>query len=127
MARLFGVNIPDEKKVKISLTYIFGIGRKRAMDILEATKIDPEKRTKDLTEEELAKIRSFIEANYKVEGALRQEIKDNINRLKEIRCYRGIRHIIGLPVRGQRTRRNARTWKGKAIPVGGLNPKVSKK
>lgn len=127
MARLFGVNIPDEKKVKISLTYIFGIGRKRAMDILEATKIDPEKRTKDLTEEELAKIRSYIEANYKVEGALRQEIKDNINRLKEIRCYRGIRHIIGLPVRGQRTRRNARTWKGKAIPVGGLNPKVSKK
>lgn len=127
MARLFGVNIPDEKKVKISLTYIFGIGRKRAMDILEATKIDPEKRTKDLTEEELARIRSHIEANYKVEGALRQEIKDNINRLKEIRCYRGIRHIIGLPVRGQRTRRNARTWKGKAIPVGGLNPKVSKK
>ena len=127
MARLFGVNIPDEKKVKISLTYIFGIGRKRAMDILEATKIDPEKRTKDLTEEELARIRSHIEANYKVEGALRQEIRDNINRLKEIRCYRGIRHIIGLPVRGQRTRRNARTWKGKAIPVGGLNPKVSKK
>lgn len=127
MARLFGVNIPDEKKVKISLTYIFGIGRKRAMDILEATKIDPEKRTKDLTEEELARIRSYIEANYKVEGALRQEIRDNINRLKEIRCYRGIRHIIGLPVRGQRTRRNARTWKGKAIPVGGLNPKVSKK
>ncbi len=127
MARLFGVNIPDEKKVKIALTYIYGIGQKRAADVLKAVKIDPEKRTRELSEEELAKIRSYIETNYKVEGTLRQEVKENIQRLKEIRCYRGIRHIVGLPVRGQRTRHNARTWKGKAVPVGGLNPKVTKK
>ncbi len=127
MARLFGVNIPDEKKVKISLTYIYGIGYKRAMDILTALKIDPEMRTKELSEEQLAKIRKYIEANYKVEGALRQEVKENIQRLKEIRAYRGVRHIIGLPVRGQRTRHNARSHKGRALPVGGLNPKVTKK
>ncbi len=127
MARLFGVNIPDEKKIKISLTYIYGIGPKKALDILKAVKIDPEVRTKDLSEEELAKIRSFIEANYKVEGALRQEIKENIQRLKEIRSYRGVRHIVGLPVRGQRTRHNARSVKGKAAPVGGLNVKITKK
>ena len=127
MARLFGVNIPDNKKIKISLTYVYGIGPKFAQDILKAVKIDPEKRTSELTETDIAKIRTYIEANYKVEGVLRQEIKEHIQRLKDIRCYRGVRHIIGLPVRGQRTRHNARSVKGKAMAVGGLKVKITKK
>ena len=126
MLRLFGVNLPENKAIKIALTYVYGIGNTRAMQILKATGIDPDKRVKDISEAEAAKIRSYIEQNYTVEGDLRRQIKENINRLKRIRCWRGIRHMIGLPVRGQRTRRNARSHKGKARPVAGLNIKATK-
>lgn len=113
MARIAGVDLPLNKRVEIALTYIFGIGKTRSKQILEATGVDPNKRVKDLTDEEIGKIRDFIEENYKVEGALRTEIAMNIKRLKDIKCYRGMRHIKGLPVRGQRTKTNARTRKGK--------------
>ncbi len=112
MPRILGVNIPDNKKLKISLTYVFGIGRSRAQDILKRTKIDGEKRAKDLSSEELNKIKGDIEKNYKVEGELRQEINNSIKRLKNIECYRGVRHKKGLPVRGQRTQSNSRTVRG---------------
>lgn len=112
MPRVAGVNIPDNKPTWIALTYIFGIGKYSAKKICEACKIDPAKRAKDLTEEELSRINKEIESNYTVEGQLRRQIAQNIARLKEIKCYRGIRHRLGLPVRGQRTRTNARTRKG---------------
>ena len=112
MARIAGVDLPRNKRIEIALTYIFGIGRSRAKKILEATGVDPDIRTKDLTEEDINKIRKFIDENYKVEGELRKEISQNIKRLIEIGCYRGLRHKKGLPVRGQRTRTNARTRKG---------------
>lgn len=113
MARIAGREIPGNKAVFIGLTYIFGIGRHNAMQIVEKAKIDPSKKVKDLTEDDLAKIRDIIEENYKVEGDLRTEVALNIKRLIEIGSYRGHRHKIGLPVRGQRTRTNARSWKGK--------------
>jgi len=112
MARIAGVDLPRNKRIEIALTYIFGIGRSRAKKILEATGVDPDIRTKDLSEEDINKIRKFIDENYKVEGELRKEISQNIKRLIEIGCYRGLRHKKGLPVRGQRTRTNARTRKG---------------
>lgn len=112
MARIAGVDIPNDKRVLISLTYIFGIGRTSAKQILEKTEIDPSRRVKDLTEEETIKIRNVIENDYKVEGALRTEVSFNIKRLMDINCYRGQRHKRGLPVRGQRTSTNARTRKG---------------
>ena len=112
MARVVGVEIPNNKKVWVGLTYIYGIGRSRAFEILEGTGIDPEKRVKDLTEEEIGKINKFIQEHYKVEGELRTEVQRNIKRLIDIGCYRGVRHKIGLPVRGQKTRSNARTRKG---------------
>ncbi len=127
MLRLFGVNLPEKKAIWVALTYIYGIGRTRALTICRETGIDPNKKVKDITEEEAAKIRTFIEANYTVEGDLRQKVKEDIERLKRIRCWRGIRHMIGLPVRGQRTRHNARSHKGKARPVAGLNVKTSPK
>ncbi|MBR1581446.1 MAG: 30S ribosomal protein S13 [Bacilli bacterium] len=111
MARIVGVDIPNDKPVKISLTYIYGIGRSTALDILEKCKIDGGKRVKDLTEEEMTLIRNEV-SHYKVEGDLRRETMMNIKRLSEIGCYRGIRHRRGLPVRGQRTKTNARTRKG---------------
>lgn len=111
MPRLAGVDLPEKKKVKISLTYIHGIGRSRAKEIAEATGIDPDKRVHDLTEAEVAKLRNEIDS-YPVEGDLRRKVKADIQRLKDIDCYRGRRHKTGLPVRGQRTRSNARTWKG---------------
>lgn len=126
MARITGVLVPDNKKIKISLRYIYGIGPKKAMDILSASKIDPEMRTSEITEEQVKKIQNYIEANFLVEGQLKQETKENIRRLKDVKSYRGIRHILGLPVRGQRTRHNARTRKGRNAAVGGLNPKVTK-
>ncbi|ADY72876.1 30S ribosomal protein S13 [Desulfurobacterium thermolithotrophum DSM 11699] len=119
MARIAGVDIPDNKKVPYSLAYIYGIGIKTGFKICEEAGIDPEKRVKDLTEEEIAKIRKIIETEYKVEGDLRKEIAMNIKRLMEIGCYRGIRHRLGLPVRGQRTRTNARTRKGPRKTVAG--------
>ena len=112
MARIAGVDIPDNKKVPYSLAYIYGIGIKSGFKICEKAGIDPEKRVKELTEEEIAKLRKIIENEYKVEGDLRKEIAMNIKRLIEIGCYRGVRHRLGLPVRGQRTRTNARTRKG---------------
>lgn len=112
MARISGVDLPREKRVEIGLTYIFGIGRKTASDIVAATGINPDTRVKDLTEEEVSKLREYIDRNVKVEGDLRRETAFDIKRLVEIGCYRGVRHRKGLPVRGQRSKTNARTRKG---------------
>ena len=117
MARIAGVDIPNQKRVEIALTYIYGIGRKSANDILVKTGINPDTRAKDLTEEEVAKLRDEIESSYTVEGDLRRDTALNIKRLVEINCYRGIRHRKGLPVRGQRTKTNARTRKGPAKTI----------
>ena len=117
MARIAGVDIPNNKRVEIALTYIYGIGRKSANDILAATGVNPDTRAKDLTEEEIAKLRDVIENSYTVEGDLRREVSLNIKRLVEVNCYRGIRHRKGLPVRGQRTKTNARTRKGPAKTI----------
>ena len=112
MARIAGVDLPREKRVEIGLTYIFGIGRTRSNEILAKTGINPDTRVRDLTDDEIAKLRDTIEKGYTVEGDLRREVALNIKHLTEIRCYRGIRHRMGLPVRGQRTKTNARTRKG---------------
>ena len=117
MARIAGVDIPNQKRVEIVLTYIYGIGRKSANDILAKTGLNPDTRAKDLTEEEVAKLRDVIENEYTVEGDLRREVGLNIKRMQEINCYRGIRHRKGLPVRGQRTKTNARTRKGPAKTI----------
>ena len=119
MARLLGVDLPRDKRMEIALTYIFGIGRTRSVEALTATAIDVNKRTKDLTDEELVQLRDYIEANYKVEGDLRREVAADIRRKIEIGAYQGIRHRRGLPVRGQRTRTNARTRKGPKRTVAG--------
>ena len=121
MARIAGVDIPNNKRVEIALTYIYGIGRKSANDILVKTGINPDTRAKDLTEEEVAKLRDEIENSYTVEGDLRREVALNIKRMVEINCYRGIRHRKGLPVRGQRTKTNARTRKGPAKTIENKN------
>ena len=112
MARIAGIDLPREKRVEIGLTYIYGIGRKSANDILKAAEINPDTRVKDLTEAEEAALRDIIDKNYTIEGDLRREVAMNIKRLTEIGCYRGVRHRRGLPVRGQRTKTNARTHKG---------------
>ena len=117
MARISGVDIPNNKRIEYALTYIYGIGLKSSQDILAKTGIDPDTRAKDLTEDDIAKLRDEIENSYKVEGALRREVAHNIKRLVEINCYRGIRHRKGLPVRGQRTKTNARTRKGPAKTI----------
>ena len=117
MARISGVDIPNAKRVEVALTYIYGIGPKSASDILAKTGIDPDKRAKDLTEDDIAKLRDEIENNYTVEGDLRRDVALNIKRMVEINCYRGIRHRKGLPVRGQRTKTNARTRKGPAKTI----------
>ena len=119
LARINGVDLPREKRVEIGLTYIFGIGRTRATKICAETGVDPSTRVKDLTEDEVTKIRDFIDANYTTEGDLRREVRQNVSRLMEIGCYRGLRHRKGLPVRGQRTHTNARTRKGKKRQIGG--------
>jgi small subunit ribosomal protein S13 len=124
-ARIAGVNIPTEKKVKISLTYIFGIGYTRASEVLAAAEVDPEKRVKDLTEAEVNKLREIVEKKFVVEGDLKREIVGNIKRMKEIGCYRGIRHIKGLPVRGQTTKRNSRTVRGNVRKTMGSGRKPS--
>ncbi len=118
MARIAGVDLPREKRVEIGLTYIFGIGRPTADLILKTTGINPDTRVKDLTEEEVSKIRDYIEHNLQVEGDLRRDVSLNIKRLMEIGCYRGVRHRRGLPVRGQSSKRNARTRKGPKKTVG---------
>jgi small subunit ribosomal protein S13 len=119
MARIAGVDLPRDKRVEIALTYIFGIGRTTSNRILAATGINPDTRVRDLTEEEVSKLRDYIDKNLKVEGDLRREVALNIKRLIEIGCYRGIRHRKGLPVRGQRTKTNARTRKGPRRTVAG--------
>ncbi|MBQ1995799.1 MAG: 30S ribosomal protein S13 [Clostridia bacterium] len=112
MARISGVDLPRDKRIEIALTYIYGIGRKTASDIIAATGINPDTRVKDITEDEVSKLREYIDRNVKVEGDLRRETAFDIKRLIEIGCYRGIRHRKGLPVRGQRSKTNARTRKG---------------
>lgn len=112
MARISGVDLPNDKRVEIGLTYIYGIGRVSSNKILAATGINPDTRVKDLTENDIAAIRKYIEANYVVEGEKRKDVALDIKRLKEIRCYRGLRHIANLPVRGQSSKQNARTRKG---------------
>jgi len=117
LARIVGVDLPKHKSLGIALTYIFGIGRTTALKICEATGVDPSTRVSDLTDDQVRKIRENIQQNYKVEGALKAEINMNIKRLIDIGCYRGIRHKMGLPVRGQRTSTNARTRKGRRRSV----------
>ena len=119
MARIAGVNIPTKKRVIVGLTYIHGIGRTASEKILTATKIPQDRRVADLTDDEIAKIRDEIDANHTVEGDLRREVAMNIKRLMNLGCYRGLRHRKGLPVRGQRTKTNARTRKGKAVAIAG--------
>ena len=119
MARLAGVDLPRDKRMEIALTYIFGIGRTRSLEILERTGISPDLRTKDLTDEQLTVLRDDIEGNYKVEGDLRREIQGDIRRKIEIGSYQGLRHRRGLPVHGQRTKTNARTRKGPKRTVAG--------
>ena len=119
MARIAGVDIPNNKRVEIALTYIYGIGRTVADEILAATGINPDTRVKDLTESDVSKLREYIDHNLKVEGDLRREVSLNIKRLMEIGCYRGVRHRRGLPVRGQNTKQNARTRKGPKKQVAG--------
>ncbi|HDI51766.1 30S ribosomal protein S13 [candidate division KSB1 bacterium] len=126
MARIAGIDLPKNKRIETALTYIYGIGLPTSRKVLQAVDVDPDKRVNELSEEEAAKIRSFIDANLKVEGALRMEVNMNIKRLKDIGCYRGLRHRRGLPVRGQRTHTNARTRKGRRPPIGGKK-KATKK
>ena len=118
MARIAGIDLPKEKRVEIGLTYIYGIGATRAKKICAETGVNPDTRVRDLTEEEVVKLRDNIDANYTVEGDLRRETAQNIKRLMEIGCYRGLRHRKGLPVRGQRTHTNARTRKGPRRQIG---------
>ena len=119
MARISGVDLPRDKRVEIGLTYILGIGRRTAQKTLAATGVSPDTRIKDLTEQEINKLRDYIERNLKVEGDLRREVSLNIKRMVEIGCYRGVRHRRGLPVRGQNTKQNARTRKGPKRIVSG--------
>lgn len=114
MARIAGVDVPRNKRIEIALTYVYGIGRSRSIEILEKANINKDTRVKELTEDELKVIRDIIESTYRVEGDLRKEVRLNIKRLMDIKCYRGLRHKLGLPVRGQKTKTNARTRKGPA-------------
>ena len=127
MARISGVTIPNEKQVQIALTYVYGIGPKFAKDILNKAKIDPTVRVKNLTESEIGEISDIISNNYMVEGELQRVVTGNIKRLKEVKSYRGLRHSRSLPSRGQRTKTNARTRRGKKITVGGTAKKVASK
>ncbi len=127
MARIAGVDIPRDKRVDISLRYIFGIGTTRASTICETTQVEPSTKVRDLTDDEISRIREFIDRNYMVEGELRKDMRQNVQRLIEINCYRGIRHRRGLPVAGQRTRTNARTKRGARKTVAGKRRAVAKK
>ena len=127
MARISGVTVPAEKQVQISLTYVYGIGPKSSADILAAAKIDPTVRTKDLTDAEIGRIQDIINEKFVVEGELQRIVSGNVKRLKDIGAYRGIRHKLSLPSRGQRTKTNARTRRGKKVTVGGTAKKVASK
>jgi small subunit ribosomal protein S13 len=126
VARISGVDLPREKRIEVALTYIYGIGRNNSRYILRQAELNPDMRVKDLSNEDVAKIRSIIAADFKVEGALRAEIGMNIKRLMDIGCYRGLRHRRGLPVRGQRTHTNARTRRGRRKTIGGMKKVVGK-
>jgi len=125
--RIVGVEIPKEKRVEIALTYIYGIGLTTSQKILQVTNISPDTRAKDLTDAEVKKLYDYIERNVPTEGQVKQKVFQAIKRLKDIRSYRGVRHKLGLPVRGQNTRSNSRTRKGKSRAVGGLKIKIAKK
>lgn len=127
MARISGVDLPRDKRVEVALTYIFGVGLPRAQQALAATKVNPDTRVRDLTEEEVTRLRDYIDRNYKVEGDLRRDIAMDIRRLVEIGSYRGLRHKKNLPVRGQRTRTNARTRKGPRRTVGSGKRRLEKR
>jgi small subunit ribosomal protein S13 len=127
MARISGVTIPSDKQVHVAITYVYGIGLKSSQDILKAAKVDPTVRVKDLTDAEIARIQDVINANYTVEGELQRVVTGNIKRLKDIKSYRGLRHSSSLPSRGQRTKTNARTRRGKKVTVGGTAKKVAAK
>ncbi len=127
MARISGVTIPNEKQIQISLTYVYGIGLKISREILKKAIIDPTVRTKDLTENEITKIQDIINKDYVVEGELQRIVSGNIKRLKDIKSYRGLRHSANLPTRGQRTKTNARTRRGRRVTVGGTAKKVASK
>ena len=127
MARIAGIDIPRNKRIDISITYVFGIGRTNGAQILERANVNPATRVRDLTEEELVRIREIVEREFRVEGDLRREIQMNIKRLMDIACYRGVRHRKGLPVRGQRTRTNARTRRGRKGVSIGIKKKTLKK
>jgi small subunit ribosomal protein S13 len=119
MPRLLGVDIPNEKAAVISLTYLYGVGSQTARDLCHSAGIDPHKKARELAEDELGRLAALLERDYTVEGSLRRQVQQNVTRLRDIKCYRGIRHRIGLPVRGQRTRTNARTRKGPKKTVAG--------
>lgn len=127
MARIAGVDLPRDKRVEIALTYIYGIGLKSSQDILDRSEVNPDTRVKDLAEDEVARLREVIDRNYQVEGDLRREVQMNIQRLQDIQCYRGLRHRRNLPVRGQRTRTNARTKRGARKTVPGRRRARAKK
>ena len=127
MARLAGVNIPDNKQVHVALTYIYGIGPKASAEIVSNAKVEPSVRVKDLTDAELSRLQEIITGGYSVEGELQRVVTGNIKRLKDINAYRGLRHKANLPTRGQRTRTNARTRRGKKVTVGGTAKKVAAK
>ncbi|HEY7020097.1 MAG TPA: 30S ribosomal protein S13 [Ktedonobacterales bacterium] len=127
MARIAGVDIPREKRVEVALTYIYGIGPSMSKALLTATRVNPDTRVKDLSEDEVARLREYIDRRLKVEGDLRREVDMNVKRLMEINCYRGIRHRRGLPVHGQRTRTNARTKRGARKTVAGRKKAAAKK
>ena len=127
MARIAGVDIPRNKKIGISISYIYGIGRSNGSQILKKANVNPETRVRDLTEEEVGRIREVVDREYRVEGDLRREIQLNIKRLMDIGCYRGLRHRKGMPVRGQRTRTNARTRRGRRGQAIGIKKKTAKK
>lgn len=125
-ARIAGIDLPIKKKIEYALTYVYGIGLTTSKKILAEAKVDSNKRVSELVESEVKAINDIVDKKYQVEGELKQQINRNIRRLKDIKAYRGIRHRLGLPVRGQRTKTNAVTRKGKNIAVGGLNPKITK-
>jgi small subunit ribosomal protein S13 len=127
VARISGVTIPDNKEVQVSLTYVYGVGPKSAADILTEAKVEPTVRTKDLTDAEISRIQDIISANYVVEGDLQRIVTANIKRLQDINSYRGLRHKLHLPSRGQRTRTNARTRRGRKVTVGGTAKKAPSK
>lgn len=127
MARIAGVDLPRNKRAEIALTYIFGVGKTKALDICTHASVDPGTKIQDLTDEEITRIRQWIDANLRVEGELRRDVQQNVRRKIEIGSYQGMRHVLGLPVRGQRTRTNARTRKGPRRTVAGRKKKVGKK